>query len=300
MNVMMKKKKMFCMIVFLGIVSVFSASIALTEETSTTADNTPSHRTPEAQNPLTANQKAMIQAVDMVFDFLESLSDYPVPATHPPGFGIVNTDAVNIRQHPGLKDKIVCRIVTKGAIVKILESRNGWMRVSLNGCRGWVNEKYLFTGLTERLKPQKTVPSVLEKKKRQAIEFIRRLRWGRDNKNYFRIISLDGKMILEPLYPQLEGKDSLSFEDQNHREVFAEMIKICREREQGFVRHQGIGYDGNRSKTQVSFVKLFKPWGWIVGTDVELNAVEAYEAPEAPVFNIELPPINDEQPASSK
>jgi hypothetical protein len=136
-------------------------------------------------------------------------------------------------------------------------------------------------------------------KEQIALEFIRYVRWGPENKNYFRIIDLEGNMILDPLFPDREGQNYMSAKDPNSTSIFVEFIRVGRENGQGFVKDPGRGNDPNQSKPMEALVKLFEPWGWIVITELELDPLEAYEEPEDLQFNILLPPISDEAPASS-
>jgi hypothetical protein len=135
-------------------------------------------------------------------------------------------------------------------------------------------------------------------KKQKAVDFIRNVRWGPENKYYFWINDLDGKMILEPLYPRTEGTNVVKYKDLNSREIFVEFINSSLKNGQTFVDHNGLGYDANGGP-RVSLVRLFGAWDWVVGTYVELDDIEAYEEPGELQFVIPLTPMDDQTPASS-
>lgn len=135
-------------------------------------------------------------------------------------------------------------------------------------------------------------------KQQKAIEFIRNVRWGPDNKYYFWINDLEGKMIMEPLYPQTEGTNAIKYKDLNNREIFIEFISKSLDQGQTFINHNSLGYDTNWNP-RVSLVRLFQAWDWIVGTYVELDDIEAYEEPAELQFIIPLAPIKDNRPASA-
>ncbi len=111
-----------------------------------------------------------------------------------------------------------------------------------------------------------------EEAKRQAKALISTLRWGADEKNYFWINSDDPgniKMIMHPYKPQLDGKDITNLKDKKGNYLFQDMVKICA----ASPRHAGyVNYywqykdDPSRIEPKVSYVRLFQPWGWIVGT----------------------------------
>lgn len=141
----------------------------------------------------------------------------------------------------------------------------------------------------------------LEEKRQKAIEFIKVVRYGPEQKDYFWINDMQGKMIMDPYIPDLAGKDLSNFKDQNGKEIFAEFIKVCREKEQGFVDYLWPMYEGKRPAPKTSLVRLFKPWDWIIGTGVYLDIIEAYEMPEVIKFYIPLgePPVEDPRASST-
>jgi len=123
-----------------------------------------------------------------------------------------------------------------------------------------------------------------EEKQLKAKNFIKIVRWGPEKKDYFWINDLQGKMLMDPYIPDLVGKDLSAFKDQNGKEIFVEFSKICREKEQGYVDFFWPRYEGKKPVQKVSLVRLFKPWGWIVGTGVYLDTIEAYEIPEVMLY----------------
>ena len=121
----------------------------------------------------------------------------------------------------------------------------------------------------------------LEEKQRLAREFVRYIRWGYEKNYYFWITDLEGKIIVEPLYPQLEGKNCLSFKDKNQKQIFVDFINIATQQGRGFINHHGKGYDDSGSNPMISFLRLFKIWGWVVGTRLELVPAEEPVVAEA-------------------
>lgn len=139
----------------------------------------------------------------------------------------------------------------------------------------------------------------LEEKRQKAIEFIKVVRYGPEQKDYFWINDMQGKMIMDPYIPDLVGKDLSNFKDQSGKEIFAEFIKVCREKGQGFVNYFWPMYEGKRPAPKISLVRLFKPWGWIIGTGFYLDIIEAYEIPEVIKFYIPLGEIPMWEPKAS-
>lgn len=60
-----------------------------------------------------------------------------------PIMGILNHPKVNIRQGPGLNEKIVGNILKKGTVIEILSREGDWIKVYFNNAPGWVYEEYI-------------------------------------------------------------------------------------------------------------------------------------------------------------
>jgi signal-transduction protein with cAMP-binding, CBS, and nucleotidyltransferase domain/PAS domain-containing protein len=107
-----------------------------------------------------------------------------------------------------------------------------------------------------------------------AIARLQRLRYGDDAKDYFWITDTQPRMIMHPYRPELNGKDLSGYTDPAGKKLFVEFAEL--------VRTQGDGYtdylwqwkdDEHRVAPKLSYVKGFKPWGWIVGTGIYLEDV---------------------------
>lgn len=133
-------------------------------------------------------------------------------------------------------------------------------------------------------------------KQRRAIEFLRIVRYGPEQKDYFWIHDLQGKMIMDPYIPDLVGKDLSDFVDANGVEVFAEAIKLSRSVGQGYFDYLWPKYEGKQAVPKVALVRLYGPWGWVIGTGIYRDTIEAYELPESVSFSVPLttdPFVND-------
>ncbi len=112
-----------------------------------------------------------------------------------------------------------------------------------------------------------------EERKERAKELVKALRYG--EKGYFWINDTTPAMIMHPIKPQLDGKDLSNFKDPNGKKLFVEFVKVCREKGQGFVDYLWPKPGYEEPVPKLSFVKLFEPWGWIVGTGVYLETAES-------------------------
>lgn len=122
------------------------------------------------------------------------------------------------------------------------------------------------------------VDDIVNDIKNDAIETIKNMRYGNDNIGYFWINDLQPKMIMHPIKPALDGKDLTNSKDPNGKALFVEMVNVVKKEGKGFVRYQWPqpGFDTPQDK--ISFVTLFEPWGWVIGTGLYMSDLDAMAA----------------------
>ncbi len=100
------------------------------------------------------------------------------------------------------------------------------------------------------------------------------LRYGIDNKDYFWITDNSPNMIMHPYRNDLNGKDLSDFKDANGKKIFVEFVDLVKKQEEGYVDYMWQWMDdSDRIVPKISFVKEFKPWGWVVGTGIYIEDV---------------------------
>jgi hypothetical protein len=134
-----------------------------------------------------------------------------------------------------------------------------------------------------------------EQKQEKAKAFIRDYRYGPEKKDYFWINDLQGKMIIYPGLPDLEGQNVSGFRDAEGMLVFVEMVKTSLSKGEGAINYLWADNEGEAPDPKTAFVRLLKSWGWVIGTGFYLETIEAYDMPVEPAG---LPPIDDRDPAS--
>ncbi len=112
-----------------------------------------------------------------------------------------------------------------------------------------------------------------EAAKKAALDQIRALRY--QEKDYFWINDLKPVMIMHPFKPELDGKDLSDFKDPNGKHLFVEFVKVCREKGAGFVDYLWPKPGFDKPVPKVSYVKLFQPWGWVIGSGIYVDDVKA-------------------------
>lgn len=99
-----------------------------------------------------------------------------------------------------------------------------------------------------------------------AAEEIKLFRYG--NNEYFWINDLQPKMIMHPTIPELDGKDISEMADPTGKKIFQEMVRIVKSSGEGFVDYMWPKPNSKEPQPKTSFVKLFEPWGWLIGNGV--------------------------------
>ena len=119
---------------------------------------------------------------------------------------------------------------------------------------------------------------ILTRKEAQslAIEQIKNLHYGQELKDYFWLNDMTPRMIIHPYRTDLNGKDLSTYTDPDGKKVFLEMVHVVREKGEGFVHYKWQANDNPDSIVpKISYIKGFQPWGWIIGTGVYIDDVNA-------------------------
>ena len=111
---------------------------------------------------------------------------------------------------------------------------------------------------------------------RRTIEQIRNLHYGQEMKDYFWINDMHPRMIIHPYRTDLNGKDLTNYTDPDGKYVFREFVNTVLNNESGYVYYKWQSHDNtNLTIPKISYVKGFKPWGWIIGTGIYIEDIEA-------------------------
>ncbi|MCQ9376200.1 cache domain-containing protein, partial [Methyloversatilis sp. XJ19-13] len=109
--------------------------------------------------------------------------------------------------------------------------------------------------------------------RRQAIATLRTLRYN--GEDYFWINDFGPRMVMHPTKPELEGKDLSGSKDPNGKTLFLEMVAVAKADGAGFVDYMWPRPGSTDPVAKVSYVRAFAPWGWIVGSGIYVDEVDA-------------------------
>ena len=116
----------------------------------------------------------------------------------------------------------------------------------------------------------------LAEAQRTAAARVRDLRYGNEGKDYFWITDLDVRMIMHPYRTDLNGRDVSDFQDPRGVRIFVEFANALRDRSDAYVEYVWQWKDDpDRLEPKQSYIKKFAPWGWILGTGLYIEDVQA-------------------------
>ncbi|QOX79906.1 cache domain-containing protein [Trichlorobacter lovleyi] len=111
----------------------------------------------------------------------------------------------------------------------------------------------------------------LEEAHMRAREVIRGLRYAEGE--YLFVLDMDTKIVMHPIKPELEGKNVADSKDPHGKALFAEMVKVAKDKGEGTVEYMWPKPGQTAPAPKLSYVNLYKPWGWIIGTGIYIDDV---------------------------
>ena len=99
-----------------------------------------------------------------------------------------------------------------------------------------------------------------------------------NGKGYIFIDTVKGPVVLNPLFPQLEGKNLWNWKDARGKFVHREFedIVLYSPNHEGFVTYYWYLPGTKKVDEKIAFVKLFKPYNWIIGGGFYLSDYRNY------------------------
>jgi methyl-accepting chemotaxis protein len=117
-----------------------------------------------------------------------------------------------------------------------------------------------------------------------ALQALEEMRYG-DN-GYFWVNDLEPRMIMHPFSPELNGKGLGDYRDPNGVAVFVEMANVVRAAGEGQVNYAWKKAGSDLISPKISYVKGFAPWGWVIGSGIYVDDVDAAFAAQARRFAV--------------
>jgi methyl-accepting chemotaxis protein len=106
----------------------------------------------------------------------------------------------------------------------------------------------------------------------QAAQLLQQLRY--EGSEYFWVNDLSTRLVMHPHLPSMLGMDLTSYRDAAGKAVFVDIVKLAREQGEGFISYLATRPGETTPLPKESYVKLFAPWGWVVGTGIYVEDID--------------------------
>ncbi|CAK0767969.1 Methyl-accepting chemotaxis protein Amb2333 [uncultured Gammaproteobacteria bacterium] len=119
-----------------------------------------------------------------------------------------------------------------------------------------------------------------------AMAAVGALRYG-DN-DYFWINDMSPTMLMHPINKALVGKSMALFKDKSGKLLFMEFVSTVKAQGAGFVPYlwPKPGQDPEKPVRKISYVKGFEAWGWVIGSGIYIDDVDAIFKRQATMLGI--------------
>jgi len=107
----------------------------------------------------------------------------------------------------------------------------------------------------------------------QAKAMIKGLRY--EGQEYLWINDMKPVMVMHPFKPELDGKDLAGFKDPNGKALFVAFVDVVKAKGAGYVDYLWPKPGAADPVPKVSYVQGFAPWGWLIGSGIYVDDVEA-------------------------
>jgi len=108
---------------------------------------------------------------------------------------------------------------------------------------------------------------------KQALAALRGMRYS--GAEYFWVNDMHPRMVMHPIRPELDGKDLSDNKDPQGKRLFVAFVDAVKADGAGFVDYLWPKPGMDEPVPKISYVKEFKPWGWIVGSGIYVDDVDA-------------------------
>ncbi|APW39934.1 hypothetical protein RD110_24265 [Rhodoferax koreense] len=120
--------------------------------------------------------------------------------------------------------------------------------------------------------------------KQQAMAAVRAMRYS--GNEYFFIVDFTPTMVMHPIRPDLEGQNVSENKDPTGKRLFVEFVNVVKASGAGDVVYLWPKPGSDQPVEKASYVEGFQPWGWIVGSGVYVDTVDARFRERAITFGL--------------
>jgi methyl-accepting chemotaxis protein len=109
---------------------------------------------------------------------------------------------------------------------------------------------------------------------RLARDNLRKSRYN-SGTDYFFIYDFNGVNLMHASKPEREGKNFIDSKDPNGKDYIRQWIEMLKRDDAAYIDYMFPKAGSTEPVPKISYAKVFRPWGWWVGTGVYIDDVEA-------------------------
>ena len=117
-----------------------------------------------------------------------------------------------------------------------------------------------------------------EQAQQQALTAVSGLTYGAEGEGYFWVTDYQPVLLADASMPARIGTDVGSLTDAGGKSMFADMSRICQSDGEGFYSYVWGNGSAAGATSRVAYVSTFEPWGWAVGTSVDVSSLSGMGA----------------------
>ncbi|GFO60665.1 methyl-accepting chemotaxis protein [Geomonas silvestris] len=147
------------------------------------------------------------------------------------------------------------------------------MNEKITATKGVVDVAYAV--LESNLNDVKQGKRTLAQAQADALKEIGELRYH--GSEYFWVNDMDTRVLMH-IKPEMIGKLQNETKDPNGKRLYVEFVNVCRDKGEGVVDYLWSKPGSNVPVPKISYVKLMKEWGWVVGSGIYVDDVQVQVA----------------------
>lgn len=96
-----------------------------------------------------------------------------------------------------------------------------------------------------------------------------------EGSNYLFVLGTDYRMLVQPIKPELEGKDVSAVKDTNGVAVMRELVDLAQKPDWEYLEYLWPKEGSPQPVAKLSTARLYQPWGWVIGTGIYIDDLQA-------------------------
>jgi hypothetical protein len=120
-------------------------------------------------------------------------------------------------------------------------------------------------------------PQIISDAKERCKTILRKFIYD-EGRGYVFVNDLNCKVVIHPYTADIEGIDYSALPDEKKKKHIPAMVELCKQKTKGYINYYVPKYERDSNNPpaalKVSYVRLFEPWGWIIGSGAYIDNIE--------------------------